>query len=57
MKDIETREDILLIMQKFYDKLLADDSINFFFTKVTTVSNHLNQHFETLADFGNKHCF
>jgi len=29
MNDIETREDILLIMRKFYNKLLADDSINF----------------------------
>ena len=34
MKDIETREDILLIMHKFYAKLLADDAINFFFTKI-----------------------
>lgn len=38
-------------MRKFYDKLLADDSINFFFTKVTTVINHLDDHFETLANF------
>ena len=43
MKDIETREDILLIMRKFYDKLLADDSINFFFTKVTSVEQHLEE--------------
>lgn len=51
MNDIQTREDILLIMRKFYDKLLADDSINFFFTKITTVSAHLEEHFETLATF------
>lgn len=51
MKDIETREDILLIMRKFYDKLLADDSINHFFIKVTNVSEHLDEHFETLATF------
>lgn len=51
MNDIKTREDLLVIMRKFYDKLLADDSINFFFTKVTTVDQHLEEHFETLATF------
>lgn len=57
MKDIETREDILLIMQKFYDKLLADDTINFFFTKITTVDQHLEEHFETLATFWEQSLF
>ena len=57
MKDIETREDILLIMRKFYDKLLADDSINFFFTKVTTVEQHLEEHFEILATFWEQSLF
>lgn len=51
MNDIQTREDILLVMQKFYDKLLADDSINHFFTKTTDVSKHLEEHFEILATF------
>lgn len=57
MKDIETREDILLIMRKFYDKLLADDAINFFFTKVTSVNQHLEEHFETLATFWEQSLF
>ncbi len=57
MKDIETREDILLIMQKFYDKLLADDTISFFFTKVTSVDNHLKEHFDTLATFWEQSLF
>ena len=57
MKDIKTREDILLIMRKFYDKLLADDSINFFFTKVTTVDQHLEAHFEILATFWEQSLF
>lgn len=51
MKDIQSREDILLIMRKFYNKLLADDSINYFFTKTTSVSTHLETHFEILATF------
>lgn len=57
MKDIENREDILLIMRKFYDKLLADDSINFFFTKVTSVDQHLETHFEILATFWEQSLF
>ena len=57
MTDIETREDILLIMRKFYDKLLADDSINFFFTKVTSVDQHLEAHFEILTTFWEQSLF
>lgn len=57
MKDIETREDILLIMRKFYAQLLADDSINFFFTKVTSVDQHLEAHFEILATFWEQSLF
>ena len=57
MKDIETREDILLIMRKFYDKLLADEAINFFFTKMTSVNQHLEEHFETLATFWEQSLF
>lgn len=51
MNDIQTREDILLVMRKFYDKLLADNSISYFFTKTTNVSSNLEEHFETLATF------
>lgn len=57
MNDIENREDILLIMRKFYDKLLADDSIKFFFTKVTSVDQHLEAHFDNLATFWEQSLF
>ena len=57
MKDIETREDILRIMQEFYEKLLADDSINFFFTKITDVDQNLEAHFELLATFWEQSLF
>ena len=33
-KDITNREDLLLLVQEFYVKLLADDSINYLFTDV-----------------------
>ena len=57
MNDIETREDILLIMQKFYDKLLADENISFYFTKITDTDKHLDHHFEVLATFWEQSLF
>ncbi len=48
-KDIETRSDLLLLMQEFYKKLLADDSINYLFTQVANVN--LDHHFPVLVDF------
>ncbi|NJM79858.1 MAG: group III truncated hemoglobin [Flavobacterium sp.] len=57
MKDIETKEDILLIMREFYEKLLADPTINFFFTKITDVNQHLDEHFGILATFWEQSLF
>jgi hemoglobin len=48
-KDIENRDDLLLLIQEFYKKLLADDSINYLFTKVAKVN--LDHHFPVLVDF------
>lgn len=57
MNDIETREDILLIMKEFYDKLLIDESISFYFTKITDTDKHLEHHFEVLATFWEQSLF
>jgi hemoglobin len=57
MNDIQTREDIILIMRKFYEKLLADETINFYFTKHTSVEKHLDEHFEILATFWEQSLF
>ena len=57
MKDIATRQDILLILQSFYSKLLEDNEINFFFTRITSVDQHLEEHFETLATFWEQSLF
>ena len=42
-KDITNREDLLLLMQEFYKKLLTDDSINYLFTDIAKInlSHHL----------------
>lgn len=49
MKDITTRTDLALLMQKFYDKVFADDLIGFYFTEVVKVN--LEKHIPVIADF------
>ena len=49
MRDIENRDDIMLIMRSFYVKLLADPSISYLFTEVVKVD--LEHHFPVLVDF------
>lgn len=43
MKKLETREDIELLVNKFYDKVQSDEAIGFFFNDVAKVdwSHHL----------------
>ena len=48
-KDIENREDLLLLMQEFYKKLLSDNSINYLFTDIAKIN--LEHHFLVLVDF------
>ena len=48
-KDIETREDLLLLVTRFYEKLLADDSISYLFTDVAKIN--LEHHLPVLVDF------
>lgn len=37
MKKLETRDDIELLVNKFYEKVQQDETIGFFFTKVAKV--------------------
>lgn len=48
-RDIENRDDLLQLMQSFYKKLLADNSINYLFTEVAKID--LTHHFPVLVDF------
>lgn len=48
-KDIANRDDLLLLMQEFYKKLLADASINYLFTDVAKID--LVHHLPILVDF------
>jgi hemoglobin len=47
--DIETREDIILLMESFYKKLLADERIAYIFTDVARIN--ILTHIPVLADF------
>ncbi|MFT5056537.1 MAG: hemoglobin [Pseudoalteromonas distincta] len=48
-EDFRNRENILLIMRSFYDKLLADSSISYLFTEIAHVD--LEHHFPRLVVF------
>jgi len=50
--DISSREDIKLIITKFYELLLADLKMIPFFEDMVA-QNHLEEHLETIADFWN----
>lgn len=48
-KDIESRADLNLIIEKFYDQLLVDEVVGFLFTEV--VKLNLKEHLPRLVDF------
>lgn len=48
-RDIENREDLLLLVTRFYEKLLAENSISYLFTDVAKID--LKHHLPVLVDF------
>lgn len=48
-KDIEDRKDIELLMNTFYKKLLADNTISYIFTDV--IKLNMETHIPIIADF------
>jgi hemoglobin len=48
-KDIASREDLLLLVTRFYEKLLADRSISYLFTDIAKIN--LEHHLPVLVDF------
>ena len=49
MRDIQTREDLHLLMSAFYVKLLNDSQVNFIFTEIAKID--LEPHLIELVDF------
>ncbi|GAB4139844.1 MAG: hypothetical protein Fur0041_15050 [Bacteroidia bacterium] len=48
-KDIQTRDDIQMLVNAFYEKVRDDDTIGFFFTQVVPVN--WEQHLPKMYDF------
>ncbi|HBS53799.1 MAG TPA: hypothetical protein DD806_07350, partial [Flavobacterium sp.] len=49
MKDIQTAEEIHLVVDEFYKKLLADEKISYIFTDVVKIK--LEEHLPILVTF------
>ena len=49
MKDIENQEDLFLLVDNFYQKLLSDESIAYIFTDIVKI--HLEEHLPILVTF------
>ena len=49
MKDIENRKDIEVLVNEFYAKVLKDEKIGFFFTKIANID--WSKHFPIMYDF------
>ena len=56
-KDISSAIDIKFIMHEFYKKLLADEQLSPFFTNVTHVADHLDEHLDLLTTFWSQSLF
>ena len=48
-RDIETREDLLMLLNKFYEELLKYESISYIFTDVARVD--MQKHLPVIVDF------
>lgn len=48
-KDICNRDDLMNLVETFYEKLLADNTINYFFTDIAKID--LQHHLPVLVDF------
>jgi len=49
MKDIQNQEDLYVLVHQFYNKLLADDRINYIFTDIFKIK--LEEHLPILVTF------
>lgn len=55
MNDIKNREDLEILLSKFYSKLLSDESISYIFTDVAKIN--LESHLPKIIDFWNLSLF
>ncbi len=55
MQDIQNQDDLYLLVDEFYKKLLADESISYIFTDVVKI--HLEEHLPILVTFWSQAIF
>jgi hemoglobin len=48
-EDIKDRDDLFMLVERFYEKLLSDHSINYLFTEIAKID--LAHHLPVLVDF------
>ncbi|MGI8635185.1 MAG: group III truncated hemoglobin [Segetibacter sp.] len=48
-RDVETREDLFVLLRRFYDTLLRDESISYIFTDVAKID--MQHHLPVIVDF------
>lgn len=51
MNDVQTQEDLYIIVDEFYKKLFADERISYIFTEVIPVNKKLEEHLQILVKF------
>lgn len=51
MQDIETKQDLEILLSKFYSKLLSDETVSYIFTDVAKIN--LENHLPKIIDFWN----
>lgn len=49
MEDIQSRNDIVILVDRFYEKVLADELIGLFFTKIVKLNTKI--HIPVMYDF------
>lgn len=55
MQDIENKQDLEILLSKFYSKLLSDESISYIFTDIAKIN--LETHLPKIIDFWNLSLF
>lgn len=55
MNDIETKQDLEILLSKFYSKLLSDETVSYIFTDVAKIN--LETHLPKIIDFWNLSLF
>jgi hemoglobin len=51
LNDIQTQDDLYILVDEFYKKLFADERISYIFTEIVPIHLHLEEHLQILVKF------